>query len=1193
MKQNKLKKLTPLWSFFILALFCQLEVLGQRIPEPLSPFQNERTASTSVFLYWTSSPYGNELYDTQVSTDSLFSSIIFQQSGISSSNLLVSGLVLEQQYFWRVRSITGTEISEWSETRTFFCWSPSVLTGLVVWIDPNEPMQLNGSTVSLTGDGAGLGNQAGQSNAGQMPALVTLDSAINLRKSIAYDGIDDFLEIQDNASIDFSDEFSALLLVKPTTIAVNKTMLAKWDYQTQGSWAFQTDFSTNDELMFAPALNISDVGNQKVVSTDADMLLSEPVVLNLEYNGNLSNKVRYFKNNSLLTSTVVNTIPSSLPNSSATLKIGKYGGIATRYYQGHIGEVLIYDRALDSIERATLMEYYRYKYAPPVSLGNDTIISTNSFCGNLTLRANYRFKTYQWSTGSNSSSIVVNSPGLYWLTATDYFGNTTTDSIKVYPPFNINVPASDQLCLNATMTWAPSYDPGQFSFNWSTGSTAPSIVISQAGTYSVTITDGSACSFQSEPYTVAIDNYEITAFLGNDTSLCTGNLLALQVGAPETITYAWQGASPSNQPNYVVGATGNYWVESVNENGCVAQDTIFITNFGIAPVVDFSAADHCLNSMAPLLDQSMAAGSDALTLWQWNMGDGANINQQAPGYTYLSPGTYAVELYVQALSGCGAHAYDTVTVFPSPNVSYTFLGHCANQDIQFTGTSSSNVQSFSWDFGMPWTGVYNTASSSDPIRIFNQDGNYEVKLVITDINGCLDSLIQTIVIDPSPVPDFVYQSACQGSPIQFVNTSVTQPSSTYFWDFNDNTSSVLINPEHTYTEYGAVPVELTITNVFSCQASIEQLVDVAAFPVVSMNIGPACMGSYVTLENTSTVPFSSIDSTIWVINQTDTLYGLNSVWMVDALGQHQVEVFTWSAAGCASQGNQFLDVNVQFDASFETGSGIIAAEQPFTFENTSNPGSIALWTFGDGGFSTEFSPEYTYDTTFEDSTLEVTLIAMNTTGCIDTSIQIVEIRRASIDLEIDDLFLQNDNGFYTMGINLKNIGTVNLDSAYFIVETQNGFIFSEIWNGVLKPDEDSVYVFSGMPISLFNDQDNKEYFICISGVAYDVFKSAETNLNNNRVCRNIEGEGSVLFPVFPNPATDECNIRIFLTENTDVHLSIYDSRGRSVLLIEQNPSLPSGYYEFKVRTEEFSDGIYYIQLQSAGKILTKKILVNN
>jgi PKD repeat protein len=603
--------------------------------------------------------------------------------------------------------------------------------------------------------------------------------------------------------------------------------------------------------------------------------------------------------------------------------------------------------------------------------------------------------------------------------------------------------------------------------------------------------------------------------------------------------------------------------------------------------------DHCKGLSSGIVDQSNGVGPDNVVLWHWNLGNGTELSQQNVNYTYPAAGNYPIELYVQSAGGCGAYHYDTVQVFETPQADFNFIGHCQGQEVLFSEGAISGgaaISSYSWNFDMPWMGAYNTSTINIPNRIFDQVGTYDVVLQVTDGNGCQDAVTLPVVIDPTPIANFVFESTCQGSPIQFLNTSVTQASSTYLWGFGDNTSSILVNPAKTYPDYGSVPVQLSVTNLSGCTDTVLQNVQVYAFPLPSLQIGPACMDSYTSFENTSNVPLGAIDSTIWILNQTDTIYGTDAAWMVNAMGQQQVEMMTWSDQGCMSQTSQFFDVNEQFNASFSIGTGIVATGQPFVFENTTNTSSVSLWNFGDGGFSTDFSPVHTFDAAYADSTLTVLLIALSPSGCVDSTTQEILIQRARIDLEITNLFLQKENAWYIMGVKLKNKGTVNLESAQLVVETTKGLLFNETWNGSLKPTEDSIYVFSAMPTNIFTDQDLIESYICVSGLGFDLYGNAESYLENNNVCRNVEGEGIVLLPVYPNPVYEDFTARIYVTNAAEVTFALTDDRGRTIENFIIAQTIGAGYYDYTVNTDQLSPGVYFLKVRSNGATQSSKFI---
>lgn len=66
--------------------------------------------------------------------------------------------------------------------------------------------------------------------------------------------------------------------------------------------------------------------------------------------------------------------------------------------------------------------------------------------------------------------------------------------------------------------------------------------------------------------------------------------------------------------------------------------------------------------------------------------------------------------------------------------------------------------------------------------------------------------------------------------------------------------------------------------------------------------------------------------------------------------------------------------------------------------------------------------------------------------------------------------------------------------------------------------------------------------------------------------------------IFPNPAKDEFNLNFKLVKNgTDVKIRIFDAQGKLVLQ-EDFASQPIGWYNHRIETAEFEQGIYMIQI---------------
>ena len=125
----------------------------------------------------------------------------------------------------------------------------------------------------------------------------------------------------------------------------------------------------------------------------------------------------------------------------------------------------------------------------------------------------------------------------------------------------------------------------------------------------------------------------------------------------------------------------------MNANGCIAQDTIQITITGQAPLADFSFQNQCFGLPNAFGDLSVGLPNDPVTVWFWDFGDGATGTIPNPNHTYLSSGVYSVELYAESAGGCGAFHTEVLEVHNLPNASFTHLGNCEGQLVNFTNTS--------------------------------------------------------------------------------------------------------------------------------------------------------------------------------------------------------------------------------------------------------------------------------------------------------------------------------------------------------------------------------------------------------------------------------------------------------------------------------------------------------------------------
>lgn len=92
---------------------------------------------------------------------------------------------------------------------------------------------------------------------------------------------------------------------------------------------------------------------------------------------------------------------------------------------------------------------------------------------------------------------------------------------------------------------------------------------------------------------------------------------------------------------------------------------------------------------------------------------------------------------------------------------------------------------------------------------------------VTDLCGSQFNTYTVNIIPFQPVFSYAPVSECVNDAINFINTTNTPLTTTYQWNFGDNTTSTATNPSHTYGAPGTYTVTLTATN--SCGSSTVSL----------------------------------------------------------------------------------------------------------------------------------------------------------------------------------------------------------------------------------------------------------------------------------------------------------------------------------------------------------------------------------
>ncbi|MBN4066147.1 SprB repeat-containing protein, partial [Candidatus Amoebophilus asiaticus] len=340
--------------------------------------------------------------------------------------------------------------------------------------------------------------------------------------------------------------------------------------------------------------------------------------------------------------------------------------------------------------------------------------------------------TYNWTTGATSDSIGGLAAGTYTVTVTDANGCQTIESIIITQPaiIGLSMTKSDVTCNGGNDGQASVAVVGGFpayTYQWSSGGTAPLESSLSAGTYTVTVIDANGC--------IAIDSIvineptPITLFMSSDDANCgqtDGKARVSASGGTTPYTYSWSNGATTANNNGV--ATGTYTVTVTDNNGCIAIDSVIVNDLPGPTVVITDSVDVSCNGNNDGTATVSAYGGTTPYIYLWsNSATTVTISS-------LSPGIYTAT--VTDANGCVGTASVTIN---EPAVLIITMGKTdASCNSGNDGTASATVSGGTNPYTYNWSNGGTGSSISNLIA-----GTYTV--TVRDANNC--SSIDSITIN--------------------------------------------------------------------------------------------------------------------------------------------------------------------------------------------------------------------------------------------------------------------------------------------------------------------------------------------------------------------------------------------------------------------------------------------------------------
>ncbi len=662
----------------------------------------------------------------------------------------------------------------------------------------------------------------------------------------------------------------------------------------------------------------------------------------------------------------------------------------------------------------TLMRpaYIKISPAPPVTFASSNISGCaplNVTFGNTTTGTT----AWLWNFGNGQSSSLQNptttysTPGTYsvTLTATHSSGclssSTKTNYITVLAGPIANFTANNTTgCKPVTANFV-NLSVNAVSWLWDFGdgttSTAqnPVKTYNTSGNFTVTLTAYSAngCSATfSRPNIINVQS-PVAQFTNNYSVGCSPLTITFtntSTGGPFT-SYLWNfgngQTSTLQNPSATYTALGDYTVSLIITNAAGCKDTIVKPN--IIQVVSGSTSytppptSYVCNPYSSVFSDPTTGSSN----WLWDFGDGSTSANQNPSHTFNTPGTYTVNLVTQMPGGCSQtfSPFAVIVVMgPEPVMNISVVPSMCPPHIVNCSVTAPGATSFLWKFGDG-----DSSTLQNPTHTYLASGPYTITLTVgsagpASMTGqgdtiCFKTLSKNISLGTQNPILANQNEVCTGDTIQFTCSFANMVS--YFWNFQDGTTSTLQNPKKSYSASGNYSVTLTLTDSTGCTKTFTISPKIKVFnPKADFTTNGNTYGC-----DSLTVSFQnlSLNSTayLWNFGNGVTSTQANPTYTYTTPGTYSVSL-TAIKNGCSNIKTIVNIVTVTSpSANFTYTQTNTCFPMTVSFTSQAPSATAYLWNFGNGMTSTLANPSTLYTTP---PSGPVTLTITDISGCQKT-----------------------------------------------------------------------------------------------------------------------------------------------------------------------------------------------------------------
>lgn len=319
--------------------------------------------------------------------------------------------------------------------------------------------------------------------------------------------------------------------------------------------------------------------------------------------------------------------------------------------------------------------------------------------------------------------------------------------------------------------------------------------------------------------------------------------------------------SLEQNPRHLYSADGAHQVSLIVSTDYGCTDTIenLITVHPV-PQSIIITKNECVYDSVQFRDSTLINAPSNISSTNISYGDGSSLDYNLnPIHKYNSEGTYTVQYTTISNEGCVNDTSFDLEIYPKPIANFINTTVCENlPPTEFNNNSTvanGSIVQWQWDFDVNYNN--STSSFPNPNHTYITNGVYEVQLVVTTDNGCLDTITRSVSVLAKPTNLFVSNITESCNPLCVEFTDYTQSniassnSLLWQWNFSNGESSFEQNPSMCFyntsnTADSSINVELITLNELGCYDSlyIEDYLWIWHNPISDFRVVPELVNMY-------------------------------------------------------------------------------------------------------------------------------------------------------------------------------------------------------------------------------------------------------------------------------------------------------------------------------------------------------------